>query len=87
MTYLNMMRFLLLCRQVQTCLSKILEYVLFTCWLGYIVSVLSRSFSLYCAYMMESSKGANQRSNDTNFILRRLEGANSRPERVNSNTV
>ena len=62
MTYLAMMRFLLLCRQVQTCLSKILEYVLFTCWLEYIVSVLSRlaqAFSLYCASTMESSKEAN----------------------------
>ena len=45
------------------------------------------SYSLYCAYMMKSSKGANQRSDDTNFISRRLEGANSRSERVNSNTV
>ena len=62
MTYSTMIRFLILCRQVQTCLSKILEYVLFSCWLEYIVSDLSRlvqAFSLYCAYMMESSKEAN----------------------------
>ena len=57
MTYLTMMRFLLLRRQVQTCRSKILEYVLFTCWLKYIVSDLSRlaqAFSLCCAYISGS---------------------------------
>ena len=62
MTYLPVI--FALCRQFQTCLSTILVYVLLTCWLEYIVSVLSRlvqAFSLYCDYMMESSK-------ETNFI-------------------
>ena len=56
--------------------QKFLDYVLFSCWLGYIVSDLStlaQSFSPYCTYMMKSFEEAKHRSKD--FYLKEVGGS------------